>query len=117
MPEWQKLALTVDSGALDTTVPPHTASHLPLLPGASLGTEVAHGSVAMNLGERQAEIKLGETHQASFLMSFQVVEVHKPLWVVSRLAEAGHHVILSKKDPHILMADKDKAHMNRRGGT
>ena len=57
----------------------------------------------MNLGEKRADIitKLGNT--TSLVMTFQVVKVHKPLWAVSRLVEAGHKVHFDKDDPHILL--------------
>ena len=50
MPEWQKVVFTIDSVAPDTVVPPR----LPLIPGASLGTEydVANEGVVVNMGGR-----------------------------------------------------------------
>ena len=119
MPEWEKIVFTVDSGASDTVVPPHIARNVPLMPGAALGTEyeVANGGVVVNLGERRPELKLMEKSMTSFLMSFQVVEVHKPLLAVSRVVEAGHQVIFDHKDPHILLASGEKVPMVCRGGT
>ena len=101
LPEWERIVLTVDPGASETVVPRHIARNLPLMPSPKVGTEyeVANGGVVVNLGERNAEIKLAESAKTSFLMSFQVVEVHKPLLAVSRLVDAGHRVVMDKADP------------------
>ena len=119
LPEWERIVLTVDSGASETVVPPHIARNLPLLPSPKVGTEyeVANGGVVVNLGQRDGEIKLAENAKASFLMSFQVVEVHKPLLAVSRLVEAGHRVIFDKSDPHIMLNNGERMPMQCRGGT
>ena len=52
-----------------------------------------------------------------FLVSFQLLEVHKFLWAASHLAEAGHTGILNKKHPHVFIADITKVPMNCGGGT
>ena len=54
---------------------------------------------------------------ASFIMCFQVVELHKPLWAVSRLVEAGHMVLLDKVDPHMLLSTGEKVGLTCVGGT
>ena len=119
LPEWERIVLTVDSGASDTVVPPHVAKNLPLLPSAKVGIEyeVANGGVVANLGERRGEIKTRDGGPC-FLMSFQVVEVHKPLLAVSKLVECGHKVVFDKDEPHILMAGSlEKIPMTCVGGT
>ena len=62
-PEWERIMLTVDSGASETVVPPDVASCLPLIHTSQVGTEyeLANGGVVVNLGERRADIitKLG----------------------------------------------------------
>ena len=95
--------LIVDSGASDIVVPPHVANHLPLLHSPKVGFEyeVANGGVIVNLGERRATAKTKMDGDASFIMSFQGVEVHKPVLAASRLFEAGHKVLFDKIDPHI----------------
>ena len=52
----------------------------------------------------------------SFIMTFQVVEVHKPLLAVRKLVEAGHKVIFDKDDPHILMSTNERVPMRCSGG-
>ena len=113
------MVLTVDSGASETVVPPHIARNLPLLPSPKVGTEyeVADGGAVINLSERQGEIKLSADGPSAFLMSFQVVEVHKPLLAVSRLPEASHRVVFDKDDPHIMLNTGARLPMTCRGGT
>ena len=67
--------------------------------------------------QRMAEMKLKEDDVSSMIMSFQVVEVHKPLLAVSRLVEAGHDVKFSKTDPHILLSTGAKIPMKCNMGT
>jgi hypothetical protein len=119
VPRWERVVLTVDSGASDTVLPPDIASNVPLLHSAKVGTEyeVANGGVVINLGERKAEMKLKESDASSMLMSFQVVEVHKPLLAVSRLVENGHRVSFDKHDPHILLGNGTKVPMRCNLGT
>ena len=118
-PEWERVILTVDSGASDTVLPPSVARNVPLVSSDKVGIEyeVANGGVVINLGERHAEISTGEGHKNTFLMSFQVVEVHKPLLAVSKLVAAGHKVIFDDKSPHILLSTGEKLAMRCTGGT
>ena len=119
LPQWERVVLTVDSGASDTVLPPNIACNIPLSHSSRVGIEyeVANGAVVVNLGERKAEMKLREDDTSSMLMSFQVVEVHKPLLAVSRLVENGHQVNFSKDDPHILLSTGVKMPMRCNLGT
>ena len=78
LPEWERIVLTVDSGACETVVPPNVASCLPLMHTSQGGTEyeVANGGVVVNLGERRADIITKLDRKTSLVMSFQVVKVH-----------------------------------------
>ena len=51
------------------------------------------------------------------LMTFQVVEVHKPLLAVSRIVEAGNTVVFSKDDPHIQIKDGPRLPLKLVAGT
>ena len=59
---WEKLTLTVDSGASDTVIPPHLLQWCAMLRTANVGTEyeVANGDVVHILGERKAIMRIGE---------------------------------------------------------
>ena len=51
LPEWERIVLTVNSGASETVVLPDVASCLPLLHTSQVGTEyeLANGGVVVNL--------------------------------------------------------------------
>ena len=119
LPQWERVVLTVDSGASDTVLPPSIARNVPLIHSDKVGIEyeVANGGVVVNLGEKKAEMKLREDDTTSMIMSFQVVEVHKPLLAVSRLVENGHRVCFDKQDPHILLSTGAKIPMKCNMGT
>ena len=119
LPQWERVILTVDSGASDTVLPPSVARNVPLLHSNKVGIEyeVANGGVVTNLGEKRAEMKMREADSVSMIMSFQVVEVHKPLLAVSRLVENGHVVNFNKDEPHILLSTGVKVPMKCNMGT
>ena len=74
-PEWERIVLTVDSGASEIVVPPDVACILPLIHTSQAGTvyEAAIGEVVVNIGEKRADMitKFGNT--SSMIMSFQAV--------------------------------------------
>ena len=118
-PEWERVVFTVDSGASEAVVPPSVGRNLPLLHSVHFGTEyeVANGGIIVDLGEKRAEIVTKPGSKNLMAMSFQVVEVHKPLLAVSRLVEAGRRVNFDKADPHILLASGEKLPIICREGT
>ena len=67
--------------------------------------------VVVNLGERQGEVTTKLGSNTRFLMSFHVVEVHKPLLAVSRPVEAGCKVHFDKDVFYMLMATGEKIPM------
>ena len=101
---WEKLTLTVDSGASDTVVPPQFCNWSTIFHTDKVGTEyeIANGQVVHNLGERRCTIKSGGIGELN--IAFQVVEVHKPLLAVSSLTTNGHKVVFAKNDDHILLS-------------
>ena len=109
----------VDSGASDTVIPLSVACNLSLLhsPRVGIEYEMANGGVLTNLGERQGKVIMSRDSDAPFLMSFQVVEVHKPLLAVSRLVAAVHEVHFDKENPHIILSTGQKHPMLCNGGT
>ena len=117
-PLWERIIVTVDSGASDTVLPPSIARRIPMLRSTKVGTrdEVANGGIIENLGEKICSLRLGPG-QPEMLMTFQVVEVHKPLLAVSRIVEAGNTVVFSKDDPHIQIKDGPKLPLKLVAGT
>ena len=104
--QWERVVLTVDSGASGTVLPPSVARSLPLLHSSKVGIEyeVANVGVLVNLGAKKADVMLTEDGTKYVVMSFQVVGVHKPLLAVSKLVESGHRVLFDKDSPHILLS-------------
>ena len=49
-------------------------------------------------------------------MKWQVVDVHKPLLVVSQLVEAGHDVVFSPNGSHIQIKGGEKLPLRKTGG-
>ena len=117
-PLWERIVLTVDSGASDTVIPPSVARKVPMLMGTKIGTqyEVANGGVISNLGEKRCVLRTGPG-SPEMLMTFQVVEVHKPLLAVSKIVEAGNSVCFEKEDPHIKLKGGGKIPMRCVNGT
>ena len=101
-PGWEKLTLTVDSGASDTVVPPTVCSLAPLVKGPRYGIEyeVANGETVDNMGERDCLMKTGEIEAADpgMEMKLQVVDVSKALLSVNTVCEQGHDVLFSKRE-------------------
>jgi len=116
---WEKVTLTVDSGASDTVIPPSCLSWAEMRHTNKVGTEyeVANGEIVHNLGARRCIMRMGEK-QPELDIEFQVVEdVHKPLLAVSSIVEQGHSVVFAKKEPHILLTSGEKLMMRNCNGT
>ena len=118
---WQKMTLTVDSGASDTVIPPSMLKWVQLLHTAKVGTEyeVANGEVVHNLGEKRCLMRLSESDRDELeIPSFQVVEdVHKPLLAVSSIVKQGHEVVVAEVDANILLSSAKTIPMRHVQGT
>ena len=119
---WEKVTLTVDSGASDTVIPPECLPWLEMFHTNKVGTEyeVANGEIVHNLGERRCIMKMSERAKEveELEIAFQVVEdVHKPLLAVSSIVRQGHQVVFAEKDAHILLTSGVKLPMRHCNGT
>ena len=114
---WERIILTVDSGASDTVVPPSVCSLAPLHHTEKVGTEyeVANAAVLENLGERRCQMKTSENGKV-LNMKWQVVDVHKPLLSVSKLTEQGHDVVFKPKEAYIQIAGGERLMLKKSGG-
>ena len=58
-PLWERIIVTVDSGASDTVLPPNIARIIPMLRSPKVGTryEVANGGIIENLGEKICNVE------------------------------------------------------------
>jgi hypothetical protein len=116
---WEKVTLTVDSGASDTVLPPRMLSWVPLEHTEKTGSEyeVANGASVYNLGERRCIMRLEEKSPNELEISFQVVQdVQKPLLAVSAIVRQGHSVVFSDS-PHILLSSGAKVPLRHTHGT
>ena len=119
---WEKVTLTVDSGASDTVVPPTVAPGAPLQKSDRVGIEyeIADGHVIENLGEKHCLTKFSDSNAAPMLMNFQVVDVSKALLSVHRVTEQGHDVQFSTKNGNYIYLNGDrsqKLELRHVGGT
>ena len=119
---WEKVTLTVDSGASDTVVPPTVAPGAPLQKSDRVGIEyeIADGHVIENLGEKHCLTKFSDDNAAPMLMNFQVVDVSKALLSVHRVTEQGHDVQFSTKNGNYIYLNGDrsqKLELRHVGGT
>ena len=101
---WEKLTLTVGSGASDTVVPPRFYSCSTIF---HTEYDVVNGDLVHNLGERRCTILVGKD-VGELIIAFKVVEVHKPLLAVRSLTAQGRRVILADQDDHILLSGNQK---------
>ena len=119
---WEKVTLTVDSGASDTVIPPHYLRWCEISHTEKVGTEyeVANGENVYNIGERRCIMRMSETGKATeeLEIAFQVVEdVHKPLLAVSAITKQGHSVVFAEENSHILLSNGGKLAMRHVHGT
>ena len=95
--EWVEAEVTVNSGACDTVIPVSSCS-FKVLPSYQtrheMEYEVANGASIPNLGERKCIICTPGSLEEKRI-TFQVVDVHKPLLSVTRAADAGYDCLLT----------------------
>ena len=117
VPRWERVVLTVDSGASDTVIPPGVCALATLFHTEKVGTEyeVANGGIISNLGERRCLMRLSENGSV-LNMKWQVVDVHKPLLAVSKLVEAGHEVVFRPDGGYIQIKDGERLPLRKTGG-
>ena len=88
---WERISLKIDSGAIDTCLPPKAANVFPLkeseMSKAGVNYRAANGSPIPNYGER---LMKGFTDEwAQFALIAQVADVRTPLGSVRSMIQAG----------------------------
>ena len=100
-PGWQWLELTVDSGAVDTVVPPTSVQSYEPSQATQAGFvyQSADGTEIPHLGETrlQGKTELGNT----IGMTVQVAEITKPLGSVKKMVAAGNRVVFDSEGSYI----------------
>ena len=105
---YEKVTITVDSGAADTVGPKHIADQLPIRPTKASREgkhyRAANGTQIRNYGQKRFEgIDKRGTKTG---ITIQVADVHKTLASVGKMTEAGNTIIFSK-GKSIITSDRD----------
>jgi hypothetical protein len=100
---WEKITVTIDSGAVDSVGPRTMATDLPIkdTPASRAGLKyrAANGTTIDNLGEKSIQ---GITRQGKKVgMTFQVADVTKPLGAVRAMLAAGNKVVFESGNSYI----------------
>ena len=117
-PDMEEVSITIDSGASNSVAPIGEFPGVPLQPsnGSRLGKMfvTADGTRIPNLGEKTVKLKMADGGIRS--IKFQIADVNKILLSVDRLTRAGHKVVFSSNDPHIVDKSGKKIAMTSAGG-
>ena len=110
---YEKVTITVDSGAADTVGPKHVAAGIAIKPTKASRQgkhyRAANGTQIRNYGQKRLEgIDKKGTNTG---ITIQVADVHKTLASVGRMTEAGNTIIFSQ-GKSIITSDKDGAIAN-----
>ena len=100
---WERVPITVDSGAIDSVMPKRVATSVMIKQTEAskqgLRYRAANGTSIRNEGERDLK---GYTSEGNLVdMSMQVCEVTKPLGSVRAMLQAGNRVVFDKGGSYI----------------
>ena len=102
--EWERVPVTVDSGAIDSVIPKGVASGVKVKETRAsrqgLKYRAANGTPIKNEGERELQGYTGEGNKAN--MTMQVAAVTKPLGSVRAMLKAGNRVVFDEGDSFIV---------------
>ena len=105
---YEKVTITVDSGAADTVGPKHIAQGIPIKPTKASKEgkhyRAANGTQIKNYGQKRLEGLDNKGTKTG--ITIQVADVHKTLASVGKMTEAGNTIIFSK-GKSIITTDKD----------
>lgn len=117
---WERIELTVDSGAAETICPAKSIPSVPTTPGVKFKQGArytcANGKKLDNLGEKRCILATDESPIAHNL-TMQVAEVNRAILSVSKAVDAGNRVIFDDRWSYI--EDKrtgQRTALQRRGG-
>ena len=101
--EWERIDITVDSGAVDTVAPKEVARRFPLISteasAAGLCYRAANNTRIPIHGKKEVK---GVTEQGMDLtMDMRIAEVKKPLGSVRRFCEANNKVVFDEEGSYI----------------
>ena len=100
---WERIPVTVDSGAIDSVIPRRIASGVKVkqtdASRAGLKYRSASGNAIVNEGERDLKGYSNEANRVD--MTMQVAEVTKPLGSVRAFVKAGNKVVFDEGNSYI----------------
>ena len=92
--KWERIPIKIDSGAVDTVMPPHVANHFALvetdLSKSGPGFKAANGSLIKHFGQRAIR-GIGDQYQRLHLTA-QIADVKNTLGSVYQMVRAGNTV-------------------------
>ena len=92
--EWERIPIKIDSGAIDTVMPPHVATHFNLehteMSKSGPGFKAANGSPIKHFGQRSIR-GIGDQYQL-LNMTAQIADVKNTLGSVHQMIKAGNRV-------------------------
>jgi hypothetical protein len=92
------IEVTVDSGASENVLSPLHAKGCRTVPSAGSISGVQYISASLgvmdNMVEKHVRVETSEGHTCT--MNMQVADVQKALMSVSKICDAGHHVVFTK---------------------
>ena len=104
LPEWQYLALTVDSGAAETVIPHMLVEDHPIretnASRSGLNYASATGDPIPNLGEQRLPLMTQEGSLRA--MTFQAAPVDRALGSVKRMCSSGHTIVFDDDGSYVL---------------
>ena len=102
--EWERIELTVDSGAAETICPASMACSIATTPGPKKAQGVnytcAGGRRLPNLGEKKCMMSTSESRAIRGL-TMQVADINRPLLSVAKAVDAGNRVIFDREWSYI----------------
>ena len=95
--QWEKVELTVDSGAAETICPAKFAGGVPVVPGAKIGRKYtcAGGKPLYNLGEKRC-VLASNNDATEHNLTLQVADVTRALLSVSKAVDGGNRVVFDQ---------------------
>ncbi len=117
--QWEKITITVDSGAAISVMPQDIASDLPIHESNASRNNTtfraANGGILKSMGRRK--IKGTTSNGLPCSASFEVSKVTKTLGAVSEMIDKGNKVVFDEDECYILNKETNrKTRIRRRGG-
>ena len=118
--QWERIAMKIDSGAIDTVMPPHGANHFSTVETEASrngpGFRAANGSPIKHYGQRTLK-GIGDNYQPVSLTA-QVADVKTTLGSVYQMLKAGNRVHFESGNCYIEHVSSGKKTMiEEKGGT